>query len=152
VSIALKLKALLGGESPEPMSSSELLALAAKEPVHEVIDFGQHHDDSPVPRLVRLILMQAIFDSAEQIRFCLEDESLKEGLRVSLLGHGAKTDLGPMHGCLYSGILVVLCNHAAVSYYAKGRVTGLITTGRPDSVWLLEADDLRKGLVLSRTR
>jgi hypothetical protein len=153
VNIAQKIRNLLGEVHQEAMTPSELLALAAKEPALGSIDLMAHGDSfSPVEKLVRLLLFQCLTDyKSEQIEFRLEDATARTGLRVTSCLQGAKTELYPMHGCLLSPIVVVLCNYASLSYCAKGHVTGKITTRRPTSAWNLESDDLRKGFVLSKT-
>ncbi len=105
----------------------------------------------PVPRLVHLILQQAVLDRADRIEFRLTNESSATGFRVTVRTGASETQLPPSPGSLFSPCVVVLCNHAAVPYYARRSVNGTIRTENPSSLWTLESDDLQQHLFLSRT-
>ncbi len=105
---------------------------------------------SPVPRLVHLILQQAVLDGADQIEFRLVSESSETGFQVAVRTVTGESKLAPSPGSLFSPCMVVLCNHASVPYYAKGCVTGKITTVNPASEWRLESDDLEQRVLLSK--
>ena len=106
---------------------------------------------TPVPRLVQLILQQAVLDGADRIEFRLESETSQTGFQVTVRSGAAQSKLPPSPGTLFSPCMVVLCNHAAVPYYAKGSVKGTISTANPRTTWTLESDDLQQRILLSKT-
>jgi hypothetical protein len=105
----------------------------------------------PVPRLVQLILHQAVLDGADRIEFRLASESSEAGFQVTVRVGANESKLPPSAGSLFAPCMVVLCNHASVPYYAKGRVTGKLRTVNPASEWTLDSDDLQQQLSLSKT-
>lgn len=105
-----------------------------------------------VNRLVRLILFTALSDKVEKITFRLHEPQSQTGLRVTLSNNTNKRELPGMYWGLLQPIAVVLCNYASLPYYAKGYVTGIVTTERPSSAWFLESHDLQKELLLSMTQ
>ena len=126
----------------------------SEHPNTSPIDLGYEKADSlaPVPRLVQLILQQAVLDGADRIEFRLACEGT--GFQVTVRTGASESKLSPSPGSLFSPCMVVLCNHASdasVPYYAKGRVNGTIRTVNPASEWMLESDDLDQRLSLSKT-
>src|SRR5437764_612042 len=114
------------------------------------LGYGKAMNLPPVPMLVHLILQQAVLDGADRIEFRLANESFVTGFQVTVRTGLSETQLPPSPGSLFSPCMVVLCNHAAVPYYAKGRVRGTIRTENPTSQWTLESDDLQQQIFLSK--
>jgi hypothetical protein len=123
------------------------------EHANSPIDLGYEEVENlaPVQRLVRLILRQAVLDGADRIEFRLTSESSEVAFQMTVRTGGGETNLSPCPGSLFSPCMVVICNHASVPYYAKGRVNGSIRTVNPTSKWRLESDDLAQRVLLSKT-
>lgn len=124
----------------------------SKETEDLSLDLQYQPELAAVPRLIRLVLLCGVDDRADEIVFISIDANAEEGMRIIFVIDGAEKPLVPMHGSIFSGVVVVLCNHASVSYFAKGRVRGEVTTTRPASAWLLESDDLQKRIRLVRQK
>jgi len=114
------------------------------------LGFEKFSDLRPVAQMVHLILQQAVLDGADRIEFRLVDESSNAGFQVVVRTQVTERNLPLAPGSFFS-LIIVLCNHASVPYYAKGRVTGKMKTENPASEWVLESDDLRQRLLLSKT-
>jgi hypothetical protein len=119
---------------------------------NEIVDLGTNgqKNQQPVPRLVSLILQQAILDSADRIEFSLTGCSPKTQFCVSCSCNGKVHYFAPSPGELFEPVIVTLCNYASVPYYAKRPVKGRIETTSPDSSWFFESEDLKKSVVLSK--
>jgi hypothetical protein len=98
----------------------------------------------PVPRLVNLILYQAVSNAAVKIDFSLTQSP--GGFRISYLSKGTTHDIASPAKELYEPCILVLCNYASVPYYKKGLVRGRLETTNPD--WLLESQDLKQHVTL----
>ncbi len=120
---------------------------------NEVVDLGMdaQKNQQPVSRFVNLILQQAILDAAERIEFSLTGCSPKVEFRISCSYNGKTHDVAPPPSQLFDPVIVILCNYVSVPYYAKGPVKGRLETKNPTSSWLLESEDLKKSVVLSKT-
>ena len=105
----------------------------------------------PTQRFVALLLSEAIYERAERMEFSLEDASSKTGLRIALCVHGVvkETHLSP--GLLFAPVVIILCNHAGVTYWSKGKIEGSLVTTQPPSNWMLQSDDLTRAFTLVRT-
>jgi hypothetical protein len=116
-----------------------------------VLDLGIEARQRPIPRFVSVIVFIALQDSAERIEFSLLDALPEATFRVSYSVKGLTHDISPPPRHLFEPVVVALCTYASVPYYAKGPVRGRIETRNPASSWLLESEDLRKHVVLSKT-
>jgi hypothetical protein len=105
----------------------------------------------PVLKFVGVILRQMVRDSAERVEFSLADSSPEARFHISCSIKGRTYDMSPPPRRLFEPVVVALCNYASVPYYAKGTVEGKIETTNPASSWLLQSEDLRKHVVLSKT-
>jgi hypothetical protein len=105
----------------------------------------------PTTRFVAAILRQIVLDSADRVEFSLTDSLPEATFHISGSMKGRKFEMQPPPCHLFEPVVVVLCNHASVPYYAKGTVEGKIETTNPASSWLLRSEDLRKYVVLSKT-
>jgi hypothetical protein len=105
----------------------------------------------PLPRFVNLILQMALCDGAERIEFSLVDPDSETGFHIRYSGKSLNYEVAPAPALLFGPAVVVLCNYASVPYYAAGKVEGKIHTKRPDSRWVLQSDDLKKHVSLSKT-
>jgi hypothetical protein len=111
---------------------------------------GEPANLQSTPSFVNLLLFQALFDHAEKLELSLLDASSETGLRITYAGKGFRHEFHPAHGSLFDPVVVVLCNYASIDYYKKGPVKGRIQTKRPDSCWLLESEDLKKHVLLTK--
>ena len=107
------------------------------------LGYGKATNLPPGTMLVHLTLQQAVLDGADRIEFRLANESSATGFQVTVRTGAGETQLPPFPASLFSPCMVVLCNYAAVPYYATGRVHGTIRTENPTSQWKLESDDLQ---------
>jgi hypothetical protein len=105
----------------------------------------------PLEKFICVILDQMLRDSAERVELSLEDSLPEARFQIwcSIQGHPYQMMPPPRH--LFEPVVVILCNYASVPYYAKGAVEGKIETTNPASSWLLQSDNLRKYVVLSKT-
>ena len=132
-----------------PRLTNTVMSYRTNEVVNLRIDGWMNQQ--PVPKLVSVILHQAISNSADKVEFSLTGCSPKMEFRVSCSCKGKSHDLTTPPGMLFDPVIVTLCNYASIPYYAKGPVKGRIETTSPDSVWLLESVDLKRSVVLSKT-
>ncbi len=95
-----------------------------------------------------MVLQQAIRDGAETIEFFLEDPASAKGFRIRYAGKSPSYEMLPAPGHCFAPAVVVLCNYAAVPYYATGSVQGTLHTRQPDLRWRLESDNLKKHVFL----
>jgi len=112
---------------------------------------SEQEGQQPVLRFVCMILLQMVRDSAERVEFSLVDSLPEAGFHISCSIKGRMYDMSPPPSHLFKPVVVALCNYASVPYYAKGTVEGKIETTNPASSWLLQSEDLRKHVVLSKT-
>ena len=118
-----------------------------------VLDLRQSEQEGQqsIPRFIGVILRQAVRDSAERVEFSLVDSLPEARFHISYSIKDRMYDVSPPPRHLFEPVVVTLCNYASVPYYAKGSVKGKIETTNPDSSWLLQSEDLRKHVVLSKT-
>ena len=108
-------------------------------------------DAQPTQRFVALLLSQAIYECAERMEFSLDDPSLNTGLRMAFCVRGVVKELHPAPGRLFTPMVIILCNHAGIAYYSKGKIEGSIGTTQPQSNWMFQAEDLTRAFTLVRT-
>ena len=115
------------------------------------LKLSEKEGQPPVEKFLAVIVAQMVRDSAERVEFSLEDSLPEARFQIwfSIQGHPYHMTPPPSH--LFEPVVVILCNHASVPYYAKGAVEGRIETTNPASSWLLQSDNLRKHVVLSKT-
>jgi hypothetical protein len=118
-----------------------------------VLDLRQSEQEreQSIPRFIGVILRQAIRDSYERVELSLVESLPEATFHISCSVKGRKYDMSPPPRHLFEPVVVALCNYASVPYYAKGSVEGKIETVNPASSWLLQSEDLRKHVVLSKT-
>jgi hypothetical protein len=112
---------------------------------------SEHEEQPPVEKLLGVILHQMIRDSVGRVEFSLDDSLPEARFQIWFSIQGQPYHMMPPPRHLFEPVVVVLCNHASVPYYAKGAVKGKIETRNPASSWLLHSKDLRKHVVLSKT-
>jgi hypothetical protein len=115
------------------------------------LQLSEQERQQPILRFVGLVLRQMIGDSAERVEFSLEDSLPEARFHISCSINGRVFYMSPPPSHLFEPVVVILCNYASVPYYAKGAVEGKIETTNPGSSWLLQSDNLRKHVVLSKT-
>ncbi len=105
----------------------------------------------PVPQFANVTLQQAALDGAQTIELSLIDASSETGLRVSYTVRGQAQEFPRAPGSLFGPAVVVLCNYAFIPYSRSGHVRGQFATSRPAATWLLESDDLKTRIMVSKT-
>jgi hypothetical protein len=112
---------------------------------------SEQEKQQPILKFVGMILLQMIRDSAEGVEFFLVDSLPEAKFQISCSIKNRTYYMSPPPRHLFEPVVVALCNYASVPYYAKGWVKGRIETTNPASSWLLQSEDLRKHVVLSKT-
>jgi hypothetical protein len=138
------------------------------------IAFEVAKDDAPVLRFVKLVLIQAIQDKADEITFALdiqreaklraEKEQLEQQGRITeslSVNHpktfsmnyratGRQHDLPAAPGNLFEPAVRILLNAAGLPYWTKGEVAGEFETLNPESKWRLTSSALDREVRLKR--
>ncbi len=140
-----------------------------------VFDLGieSFQNQPPVPRFVRLILFQAIYDKAEEIIFVMNEkvetqsqiEELPENdaddlADVSPVSRDAFTitfklrdkqlSLAPAPGRLFEPAMRIFLNAAEIPYWTKTPVSGELQTLNPVTRWAIRSDNLAAHVHLLR--
>ena len=114
------------------------------------LQLSEQEGQPPSLKFVAVILRQMVHDSADKVEFSLADSLPEATFHISGSIKGRMFVMQPPPRHLFEPVVVVLCNHASVPYYTKGTVEGKIETTNPVSSWLLQSEDLRKHVVLSK--